>query len=357
MNFKKYIVLIFLFSNLFSFSQGLKFNKDSFLLTPKFEMTRGTVYSSYSLEKYAPTSYPQIGGTCVAHSFCNARTILMNLELGRTTNVNAYSFSPFHFYFEASDGASDNCEDGLNITHAANVALNEGFALLGDVEYSSYYPYTMTFRCEYTYPDYYTNAQYAKKYKPDNIYRIENVRDLKSALCENMPVVIGMGIPSSFKDITYQHVWTPSYYDSYKNASLHAMLAVGYDDYYLGGAVRILNSWGQDWGDDGYIWIKYQHFANWFTGGFAVEKYTSTRGSDNIASKEDILKSYLIEKNDENKYGYLENLLKQKNIIGSDTSDANISSSDSLQLIKSIDGFPDRKHNPDVMKRAFGIKE
>ena len=357
MIYKKHLVLIFLFSNLFSFSQGLKFNKDSFLLTPKFEMTRGTVYSSYSLEKYAPTSYPQKGGTCVAHSFCNARTILMNLELGRTTNLNNYSFSPFHFYYEASNGASDNCEDGLDLAHAANVALNEGFALLGDVECYDYYPYTLNFRCEYTYPNYYTISQYAKKYKPDNIYRIEGIESLKSALCENMPVVIGMGIPSSFKKITYQRVWAPSYYDSYENYSLHAMLAVGYDDNYLGGALRILNSWGTDWGDDGYIWIKYEHFANWFAGGFAVEKYTSTRGSDNIASKEDILKGYFIEKNDEEKYGYIENLLKQKNNFKSDTSIINVSSTDSTQIIKSIDGFPDRKHNLEVMRRAFGIED
>jgi hypothetical protein len=41
------------------------------------------------------------------------------------------------------------------------------------------------------------------------------------------------------------------------------MCVVGYDDGKYGGAFEIQNSWGTDWGNDGYIWIKYQDFANW----------------------------------------------------------------------------------------------
>lgn len=38
----------------------------------------------------------------------------------------------------------------------------------------------------------------------------------------------------------------------------HTVLIVGYDDFYLGrGALRVLNSWGSDWGDHGFFWIDY----------------------------------------------------------------------------------------------------
>ena len=37
----------------------------------------------------------------------------------------------------------------------------------------------------------------------------------------------------------------------------HAVTLVGYDDNMHGGAFRMVNSWGTDWGDDGFTWITY----------------------------------------------------------------------------------------------------
>jgi hypothetical protein len=39
------------------------------------------------------------------------------------------------------------------------------------------------------------------------------------------------------------------------------MCVVGYDDSKFGGAFEIMNSWGTDWGDKGFIWIRYNDFA------------------------------------------------------------------------------------------------
>lgn len=50
----------------------------------------------------------------------------------------------------------------------------------------------------------------------------------------------------------------------------HAMLVVGYSDQY--NAFKVVNSWGEDWGDDGFIWIDYLAFDNVFdsSAGFRV---------------------------------------------------------------------------------------
>jgi hypothetical protein len=40
------------------------------------------------------------------------------------------------------------------------------------------------------------------------------------------------------------------------------MCVIGYDDNKYGGAFEIQNSWGVTWGNGGYIWVKYQDFAN-----------------------------------------------------------------------------------------------
>jgi hypothetical protein len=39
------------------------------------------------------------------------------------------------------------------------------------------------------------------------------------------------------------------------------MCVVGYDDNKYGGSFEVQNSWGTNWGNNGYIWIRYQDFA------------------------------------------------------------------------------------------------
>jgi hypothetical protein len=39
------------------------------------------------------------------------------------------------------------------------------------------------------------------------------------------------------------------------------MCVIGYDDTKYGGAVEIMNSWGTDWGNKGFVWVRYSDFA------------------------------------------------------------------------------------------------
>ena len=41
----------------------------------------------------------------------------------------------------------------------------------------------------------------------------------------------------------------------------HAMVVVGFDDGKE--AFEIMNSWGTSWGNDGFIWVKYDDFARY----------------------------------------------------------------------------------------------
>jgi C1A family cysteine protease len=40
----------------------------------------------------------------------------------------------------------------------------------------------------------------------------------------------------------------------------HAIMAAGYDD--SKEAVLIRNSWGEDWGENGYFWMPYDYISN-----------------------------------------------------------------------------------------------
>ena len=68
-----------------------------------------------------------------------------------------------------------------------------------------------------------------------------------------------MNIPDSF-DEPDEELWQPIESPK-KDYRAHAMTVIGYDDNRYGGVVELQNSWGIDWGNEGYIWVKYQDFA------------------------------------------------------------------------------------------------
>jgi hypothetical protein len=92
----------------------------------------------------------------------------------------------------------------------------------------------------------------------------EKVLPIKRSLYERKPVVIGMPIYPTFR--TAKEVWQPSRHEN--STGGHAMCVVGYDNNKYGGAFEIQNSWGTEWGNNGYIWVKYEDFAE-----FVYEAY------------------------------------------------------------------------------------
>ena len=79
------------------------------------------------------------------------------------------------------------------------------------------------------------------------------VREIKRHLAANTPVVIGIHTYPDFFNLDEAN---PVYDDaSGFSRGGHAIVIVGYDD--ARSAFKIINSWGTDWGLDGYGWIDY----------------------------------------------------------------------------------------------------
>ncbi|MCB0630173.1 MAG: C1 family peptidase [Lewinella sp.] len=83
---------------------------------------------------------------------------------------------------------------------------------------------------------------------------------VKRALAQREPVVIGMAIRQNFYQLNQAKFWWPDLGNT-NPAGGHAMTVVGYDDEV--GAFLIFNSWGPNWGDKGFIRIKYEDFAEY----------------------------------------------------------------------------------------------
>ncbi len=90
-----------------------------------------------------------------------------------------------------------------------------------------------------------------------------DIQAVKQHLAQGAPVVIGMLVGQSFqRNMLGRRIWTPTSSD-YRGTGLggHAMCLVGYDDQVAGGAFQVMNSWGTQWGEGGYAWIRYNDFS------------------------------------------------------------------------------------------------
>ena len=88
-------------------------------------------------------------------------------------------------------------------------------------------------------------------------YSFDN-NDLKFVLSSGFPLVTGVFTSSEFIDSRNNFIAPKG------NEGPHAIVIVGYDDNHNGGSFKVLNSYGLDFGDNGYFWIKYSDLVDVF---------------------------------------------------------------------------------------------
>lgn len=112
----------------------------------------------------------------------------------------------------------------------------------------------------------------------------QNVTAICQAIVDKHPVVIGIRVPPSFHRVGSSGEWYPeqSEIDDPMNDDFggHAMTVVGYDDDKNGGSFIVLNSWGEDWGENGVCYMRYDDFNRFCTKAFVFDtklKYEDTQ--------------------------------------------------------------------------------
>lgn len=79
--------------------------------------------------------------------------------------------------------------------------------------------------------------------------------EMKRWLSERGPLITSLLFPKNLDLLFYRGgVYVPTMTD-YILTTAHCVAIVGYDD--TRGAWKIKNSWGTDWGEGGYMWVKY----------------------------------------------------------------------------------------------------
>ena len=215
---------------------------------------------SYSLKKYCPTPMSQAQhGTCTAWATTYAaRTICeaINNDWTDAESIDDEAFAPIFIYKQLSK--SPDCQDGTSIFSALELLNKVGAPKL----------YSFDVLCADSIPEYlFAEAANYKTNPPKQLFndfdpneefkQVNKVLKVKKALCENRPVIFSLKCFKSFNNWEVRDVW-----NGLQDTCLdyHAMCVVGFDDNKYGGAFEIMNSWGANWGNNGFIWVKYSDF-------------------------------------------------------------------------------------------------
>ncbi len=223
-------------------------------------------------QKVDLTNYmPPIGnqgnyGTCVAwatgyyqRSYMRAKAL--NISEGQLSALKN-QFSPKDLFWAIDNFSKGDGCNGTNFEPAYKVLLNRGIATMSTV------PYTDLDDCEKSPDDLWTKE--AADFKITRWRYIDasefNEIGVKSYLNRGIPVAFGAEVGLEFQLFKGDGVFKSQLpFDP----GLHAMVICGYDD--NKGAFRVINSWGDDWGDNGYIWVDYDlMFSNFAYCGFVA---------------------------------------------------------------------------------------
>ncbi len=282
------ILLIFflLFSHNILTAQGLIFNEKTDLEYKNIPSKNTSLSADYvimpkvvDLSKYLPSIINQKElGTCVGVSSAYyMRTILEAQRLGITdkNKIDQLKFSPSYLYNAVKDSTNLDCMKGVEINKTLSFLKNNGVALYNQLPYHV---------CEKNDPNIKPAANskimdFIKVFGAnDNIYQ-DPVSLTKKAIAENSPVLVGFYTSDSFDDLKFFEsilfrIWAFfglelseendfrlwKLENGEKLGSGHCVCIVGYNDNMYGGAFRIVNSYGETWGDNGFCWIKYTDF-------------------------------------------------------------------------------------------------
>ena len=173
----------------------------------------------------------------------------------RIESGNAYSsettFSPSFTYNQLTMGECG----GTSIAETLNLVQEQGVSSL------AFFPYDESGCSDQPTEEQIAAAAAAKISEFWSLSGENMLAEMKVLITRQQPIVIGAYLSSEFGKI--DRFGLTAYREhvvDYENGDCHAMLVVGFSDEY--NAFKVVNSWGENWGSDGFVWIDYAAFEN-----------------------------------------------------------------------------------------------
>jgi Papain family cysteine protease len=295
----QYLLIVMLLSNPIFAQTGWVENEKDYekILKKNLQATFGTkLPTQIDLSKYAPSVINQDdSGVCVGMSTAYyMRTILEAISKNITDKdaIDKITYSPSYLYNLIKPNDDSDCKKGTELKKAFDVLQNKGVATFTQQEFPN------------------CTKDLSLNINPESkiieYVRLFNLADdnenldliTKKALSENTPVVVGFMMTESVNQLGQNGFWKNLWRnimaffgvkvfeeiglwkpENSPNTGGHAVCIVGYDDNKFGGAFKIINSWGKNFGEEGYFWIRYSDYKKQVKNAF--QAFLPTKRSKN----------------------------------------------------------------------------
>jgi len=186
------------------------------------------------------------GAMTISHAIKN--------QINDSQFIQEMRFSPSFVYNQLIDTA---CEKPLNIIDVVEFLKSNGSCPLNSMKFTEDCSLTPNTKLKELAKEFQIEmAARLFSSKTDNISKVELI---KQYLSDSIPVIALIQVYDSFIDSEDKSVWSfdPSY-DNYMGGG-HAIVVTGFDE--SKGVFEIMNSWGKNWGNNGFIYIPYTSFG------------------------------------------------------------------------------------------------
>lgn len=189
-------------------------------------------------------------GSCTGNSAASAH---MYCQMQQRTS---YQFIPsrlFIYYNERLINKTTSIDCGAHLRDAVKVLNKAGVCP------ETSWPYDISKFAVKPDHDCYHEA---RKYQATKYERIlQNLDSLKGCIAEGFPFIFGFSVYNSFegKEVAKSGILNMPTSDE-RMCGGHAVIAIGYND--TTSRFTIQNSWGSDWGQEGYFTMPYDYMIN-----------------------------------------------------------------------------------------------
>ena len=188
-------------------------------------------------------------GSCASWAVASELTRFERIRNNWPVGKNISFFSPLYLYNQVNGGL----DRGGSLYNNLNILVNNGCSLMVT------FPYEENYRIQPPVSAHREAARYRiDDFKPLSV----NLDTIKQALAKGYGVIVSFHVYDNF-DSYSGGIYRPGGPSGVKRGAdrfdYHGMLIVGYND--ADRLIKILNSWGTSWGDNGYMYISYDDLS------------------------------------------------------------------------------------------------
>ncbi|MBX2876655.1 MAG: C1 family peptidase [Saprospiraceae bacterium] len=224
-------------------------NFDTVPLSPVLP-ERGNLPLLVDLKPYCPTPGDQgQQPSCVAWAIANALTLTRAVKANEKSPQRKQEMSHSVAYIYNQIKHQGDCLRGATFSAGLHLLKTKGDCLAKNLAYDHTQCHELPKRIHHQQAARYRIANYFKLFDKTST-RDDKISAILSALANNQAVILGLKVPFGLRKRV------PRNAEEWKPETHHAMLAVGYND--LTETITLMNSYGAQWGNQGFCEIDYQ---------------------------------------------------------------------------------------------------